>query len=114
MTLYAMIDMEIRNLEHTDFDTIFEGFEKAFSDYAIRFEKNEVHSMLERRGFDPKLSFAAFCNGEIVAFTLNGIGTFDGVLTAYDTGTGTRKEFRGQGLANKIFLILFLFSEKPE
>lgn len=95
--------MEFRNLEHTDFDTLFNAFERAFSDYEIRFEKEEVRAMLKRRGFDPKLSFAAFDNGEIVAFTLNGIGLFNGISTAYDTGTGTVKEYRGLGLAGKIF-----------
>ena len=95
--------MEIRNLEHTDFDTLFHGFEKAFADYEIHFEKEEVRSMLKRRGYNPQLSFAAFDKGEIVAFTLNGTGTFKGVPTAYDTGTGTVKQYRGQGIAGKIF-----------
>lgn len=95
--------MEFRSLEHVDFDTLFHGFERAFADYEIHFEKEEVRAMLTRRGYDPKLSFAAFDNDEIVAFTLNGIGTFDGFATAYDTGTGTVKEYRGQGLAGKVF-----------
>lgn len=95
--------MEIRNLEHTDFDTLFYAFERAFSDYEIHFEKEEVRSMLHRRGYNPELSFAAFVNDEIVAFTLNGTGTFNTYPTAYDTGTGTMKEYRGQGLAGKIF-----------
>ncbi|MDE6870594.1 MAG: GNAT family N-acetyltransferase [Bacteroidales bacterium] len=95
--------MEIKSLEHTDFDTLFRGFDDAFSDYGIRFEKEEVHSMLKRRGYNPELSFAAFDNGEIVAFTLNGTGIFNGIPTAYDTGTGTIKRYRGQGLAGKIF-----------
>jgi ribosomal protein S18 acetylase RimI-like enzyme len=59
--------------------------------------------MLKRRGYNPQLSFAAFDNDEIVAFTLNGTGTFNGVLTAYDTGTGTIKQYRGQSIAGKIF-----------
>ena len=50
--------------------------------------------MLIRRGYVPKLSFAAFDNGKIVAFTLNGIGMFNGIRTAYDTGTETVKEYR--------------------
>ncbi|MCM1040954.1 MAG: GNAT family N-acetyltransferase [Bacteroides sp.] len=95
--------MEIGNLEHTDFETLFHGFEKAFADYEIHFEKEEVRSMLKRRGYNPRLSFAAFDNGEIVAFTLNGTGIFNGVPTAYDTGTGTVKQYRGQGIAGKIF-----------
>lgn len=95
--------MEIRSLKHTDFDTLFRGFEKAFADYEIHFEREEVRSMLKRRGFNPELSFAAFDNDDIVAFTLNGTGVFNGIPTAYDTGTGTVGEYRGQGIAGKIF-----------
>ena len=95
--------MQIRNLENIDFDTLFIGFENAFSDYDIHFDKEEVRSMLTRRGFVPQLSFAAFDHDNIVAFTLNGIGTFNGITTAYDTGTGTAKAFRGRGLAHRIF-----------
>lgn len=95
--------MEIKCLEHIDFDTLFRGFEHAFSDYEISFDKEEVRSMLKRRGYEPGLSFAAFVDDEIVAFTLNGIGRFNGIPTAYDTGTGTVKDYRGQGIAGKIF-----------
>lgn len=95
--------MEIRNLENTDFETLFHGFENAFSDYEIRFEKEEVRSMFTKRGYNPQLSFAAFDNGEMVAFTLNGTGTFNGIPTAYDTGTGTTKRYRGKGIAGRIF-----------
>ena len=95
--------MEIRSLKNIDFDTLFEGFSNAFSDYEIHFDKSEVQSMLIRRGYVPDLSFAAFEGGKIVAFTLNGIGLFNDLQTAYDTGTGTVKEYRGCGLAGEIF-----------
>ena len=95
--------MEIRSLENIGFDELFEGFSNAFSDYEIHFDKSEVQSMLIRRGYVPYLSFAAFEGGKIVAFTLNGIGMFNGIQTAYDTGTGTVKEYRGCGLAGEIF-----------
>lgn len=96
------IKMEIRNLEYTDFDILFQSFEKAFADYEIHFEKEEERSMLKRRVYNPKLSFAAFVNGEMAAFTLNGTG-LNGIPTAYDTGTGTVKKYRGQGVAGKFF-----------
>ncbi len=72
-------------------------------EYEIQFKKEEVRAMLLRRGFVPELSFAVFNQEKIVSFMLNGIGLFNGVQTAYDTGTGTLKEYRGQGLASKIF-----------
>ena len=101
--------MEIRSLEHIDYDVLFRGFENAFSDYEIHFDKEEVRSMLERRGYNPELSFAAFEKGEIVAFTLNGIGLFNGVPTAYDTGTGTVKAYRVKGLPEIYSRALFLY-----
>ncbi|MDE7470362.1 MAG: GNAT family N-acetyltransferase, partial [Paramuribaculum sp.] len=95
--------MKIRSLEDIDFDHLFRGFEKAFSDYEIRFDKEEVRCMLVRRGYNPRLSFGAFDGDEMVAFTLNGIGLFNDIRTAYDTGTGTVAEYRGRGLAGEIF-----------
>lgn len=94
---------EIKCLAGTDFDMLFRGFENTFSDYEIHFDKEEVRAMLTRRGYEPRLSFAAFDGDEIVAFTLNGIGLFNGITTAYDTGTGTAKSFCGQGMAGTIF-----------
>lgn len=95
--------MEIKSLEKTDFETLFVAFSKAFADYDIQLNADELKTMWKRRGFNPKLSFAAFEGNDIVAFTLNGIGNFNGQKMAYDTGTGTLKEYRGKGLATKIF-----------
>ena len=63
----------------------------------------QLKYMVERRGCDLNLSFGAFSNDQLVSFTLNGVGNWSGQLTAYDTGTGTVKEFRKQGLAKRIF-----------
>lgn len=95
--------MEIRNLENVNFDVIFRAFEEAFADYAVKFSENQIRAMLIRRGFNPVSSFAVFNAGCIVAFTLNGTGIYNGVQTAYDTGTGTLKAYRGMGLAQEIF-----------
>ena len=95
--------MEIKSLEKTDFNTLFRAFGRAFADYEVQLNAEQLRAMLTRRGFDPALSFAAFDGAQIAAFTLNGIGNFNGVPTAYDTGTGTLKEYRGTGLATEIF-----------
>jgi ribosomal protein S18 acetylase RimI-like enzyme len=94
--------MEIKSLANTNFETIFNAFNQAFADYEMQLNSEQLQAMLIRRGFNPDLSFAAFENGEIVSFVFNGIGDFYGIQTAYDTGTGTLKEYRGQGLATKI------------
>jgi ribosomal protein S18 acetylase RimI-like enzyme len=84
-------------------DELFAVFNKAFKDYDIQISKTELEVMISRRGYVPELSFGAFENGQLVSFTLNGIGTFNGIKTAYDTGTGTVEASRGKGLASRIF-----------
>lgn len=93
----------IASLHDISFEKLFEAFQKAFSDYDFQLKADELRTMLTRRGFQADLSFGAFVKGELVAFTFNGIGSFKGVRTAYDTGTGTIKEFRGRGMATQIF-----------
>lgn len=95
--------IDFHSLESIGFDTLFEAFSMAFAEYDVQPNKEELRKMLHRRGFVPKLSFGAFDNGRLVSFTCNGIGSFGGVKTAYDTGTGTLKESRGQGLASSVF-----------
>ena len=95
--------MKIKSLAQTNFDTLFEAFNQAFVDYEVQLNYEQLQALLKRRGFTPDLSFAAFEENKIIAFTLNGIGNFNGVPTAYDTGTGTLKDYRGKGLATGIF-----------
>lgn len=95
--------MEIRSLGKTDFETIISAFTQAFADYDIQINAEELKNMWKRRGFNPDLSFAAFEEGNIIAFTLNGVGNFNGIKMAYDTGTGTLPAYQGQGLATRIF-----------
>ncbi len=94
---------KIKSLQNIEFEPLYAAFNEAFKDYETQWSKDAFKAMLERRGFVPELSFGAFENEKLVAFTLNGIGYFQNAKTAYDTGTGTIKEFRGKGLATKIF-----------
>lgn len=93
----------IKSLRGIAFDSICHAFKEAFVDYEMQLEKEELRKMLQRRGFVSELSFAAFDGDQIVSFTLNGIGYLNDLKTAYDTGTGTIKEYRGQGLATQVF-----------
>ena len=95
--------MEIKSLEEVPFNLIYNAFSIAFEEYEVQLNQRQLIKMLNRRGFEPILSFAFFDNRDIVAFILNGIGNFRGIATAYDTGTGTLKEYRGKGLATKLF-----------
>lgn len=95
--------MKIKSLKDISYDVLFEAFNEAFNDYELQLSKKELLTMLNRRGFVPDLSFGTFDGEKLVAFTFNGIGKYNGVNTAYDTGTGTLKDYRGKGLATAIF-----------
>lgn len=95
--------MEIKSLSHISPDELFEAFEQAFADYEVQLNKGEHLTMLKRRGFNPKASFGAFDGDKLVSFTCNGIGDYYGIRTAYDTGTGTLKDYQGRGLATRVF-----------
>ncbi|NMM47719.1 GNAT family N-acetyltransferase [Marinigracilibium pacificum] len=95
--------MVISSLKNVSLPQIYEAFNNAFTDYESQWTKDEFKNMLIRRGFNPGLSFAAYDGNDIVSFTLNGIGKFNGKYTAYDTGTGTVKGYRGKGLVSDIF-----------
>jgi ribosomal protein S18 acetylase RimI-like enzyme len=95
--------IQFKPLANISFDRLFEAFASAFSDYEIQPNKEELAKMIYRRAFNANLSFGAFENDKLVSFTFNGIGLYNGLRTAYDTGTGTLKEYRGQGLASRVF-----------
>lgn len=96
---------EIRTLEHCSMKTIQGSFSRAFSDYAVPFNPSveQLQYMLQRRGYNSKLSFGAFENGQLISFLLNGIGTWNGQRAAYDSGTGTVPEYRRKGLSAAVF-----------
>lgn len=95
--------MNFKSLKNISENSLFNAFSNAFSDYEMQLDQKQLQSLLKRRGFNPELSYGAFDKDTLVAFTFNGIGNYNNILTAYDTGTGTTKEYRGKGLAKKIF-----------
>lgn len=95
--------LEIRSLEHISFDNLYTSFAEAFRDYDRTWGRDEFAKMLQRRGYRPQISFGAFDGDRLVSFTLNAKEYFYNRLSAYDTATGTIKDYQGQGLATKIF-----------
>ena len=98
--------MEISNvtsLSHFPDVTLYDAFQSAFCEYDVQIDTEQLIKMLTRRGFCKELSFGVSHGDMIVSFIFNGIGDFNGIKTAYDSGTGTLKEYRGNGLSKKIF-----------
>lgn len=93
----------IKSLEGESINRIYEAFSRAFEDYPFQWTEEMFVRMLQRRNFNPNLSFGAYQDNHLVSFILNGIGRFRMQATAYDIGTGTLASFRGQGLAGRVF-----------
>lgn len=96
--------MNARALEDGDFAAIHRAFGEAFGDYAVPFQltPEQLREMLRRRGWSPEASVGVFDGERLVAFTLNGVGTWRGVRTGYDTGTGVVPSHRGRGLSRRM------------
>ncbi|MFK7807906.1 MAG: GNAT family N-acetyltransferase [Saprospiraceae bacterium] len=99
------MNIHFANLQKTSLAAIHNAFNDAFSNYQISFELSleQLTYMLERRGCDLKLSYGAFDGDLLVGFILNGIGTWNKLQTAYDTGTGLRPAYQGKGIAKRLF-----------
>lgn len=96
--------MLIKSLDEVPLDELYQAQQDAFCDYERYWTKDEFERMLDRRGYVSHLSFGAFTeSGQLVSFTLNGIGIFNTLKTAYDTSTGTIAAYRGKRLASQIF-----------
>ena len=97
--------MIINPLSNISLEEIYKTFVEAFSDYHVKFTLSfdDFLFMMNRRGMNRDLSFGAFENERLLGFTLNGIGLWNGFLTAYDTGTGIIPDYRKKGLAKRIF-----------
>jgi ribosomal protein S18 acetylase RimI-like enzyme len=93
----------IRSLDGTSLSELHAAREAAFAGYVVSWTPGAYERLLQRRGFVSRLSFGAFEDERLVSFTLNGVGTFNGISTVYDCGTGTHPDYQGKGLAGEIF-----------
>jgi len=97
--------MEIRNLSNTKLSTIVDCLSIAFEGYFVQMPSEVKYWESRYKGarVDYNLSFGAFHEDKLVAFIINGIDKNNGLLTAFNTGTGVIPAFRGQQLVDKIY-----------
>lgn len=94
-----------RYLSARDFVRLHKTFVEAFSDYFVPFQLSEkqLENHIAQNSVELNLSVGAFVENEMVGFTLNGFGAWNGKQTAYDAGTGVVPNFRRQGLGKTMF-----------
>ena len=82
------------------------AFLEAFADYAMDASGTTEDRLLlrmKKNAVDYGVSPGLYDEDRLVGFTLIGIDSWGGSLTAYDAGTGIVPEFRRQGWARKLF-----------
>ena len=94
-----------RTLTPEHFSALYKCFVEAFSDYVVKMELSidEFHQRLTRDGVELEMSVGAFDDSEMVGFSLNAIGKWRALRTAYDAGTGVLPSHRRVGVGKSMF-----------
>ncbi len=97
--------MEVITLDKIPISDLTVCFNQAFSDYFVKFSATE--SYLEERwkgaGIDFSLSSGVMDEGKLVGFIVNGVRDWNGLKTAFNSGTGVIPTHRGNGLTEKMY-----------
>jgi GNAT superfamily N-acetyltransferase len=97
-----------RLLSHDDFNSLYQCFLAAFSDYEVdmQMSREQFQQRLVRDGVGLEMSAGAFDGDRMIGFCINGLGEWQEKTTAYDAGTGVVPGHRGRGVAKGLFAFL--------
>jgi ribosomal protein S18 acetylase RimI-like enzyme len=90
----------------SDFPKIVRTFDEAFADYYLKSKascERWLYNRCVKNGVAFDCSVGAFDSDRMVGITLVGLDDWQGVPAAFDAGTGIVPDYRGRGLARKIF-----------
>ncbi|MFD2516552.1 GNAT family N-acetyltransferase [Salinimicrobium flavum] len=97
--------MKIKSLEELPLETLMECFLISFQNYFVSLPQSTEYwkDRFATARVDWTLSFGMFDGDLLVGFIINGIDEHNGVLTAYNTGTGVLPEHRGKQIIEKLY-----------
>lgn len=97
--------MLIKSLENTPLSEVVAALLEAFADYFVKMPEDLSYWENRFRGarLDLHLSFGVFQHGKLVAFILHGIDENEGLKTAFNTGTGVIRAYRGRRLVDNLY-----------
>ncbi len=93
-------------LDENQFPQIADTFNQAFADYYLKSTRKAeewLYNRTVKNAVDYSRSVGVFDGDKMVGFTLIGIDQWQGHLAAFDAGTGIIPDYRGKGLARKMF-----------
>jgi ribosomal protein S18 acetylase RimI-like enzyme len=96
---------EYRFLRESCFSLLYRAFIEAFSDYVFPFALTEkqFQNHINLNAVDLSRTIGCLEGGQIIGFSLNGFGEWNGKPTVYDAGTGVIPSFRRQGISERMF-----------
>lgn len=96
---------ECRFLNESYFEVLLEKFCEAFADYERPFELDlpRFRNHINLNAVDLERSVGCFDGDEVVGFSLNGFGKWNGKETVYDAGTGVIPCRRRRGASEGMF-----------
>jgi ribosomal protein S18 acetylase RimI-like enzyme len=105
---------ECRFLSGDQFETLYETFTAAFSDYLVPFAltPEQFRNHINLNAVDLDRTAGCFVDERLVGFSLNGFGEWEGKSTVYDAGTGVIPEYRRQGLSEAMFEMMIPIFER--
>lgn len=92
-------------LTSQDLTALHQAFKLSFSGYQVSID-NDIEALkyrLHRIGSELKVSSAIWNEKEIIAFIIQSLGTYKGMKTAYNGGTGVLPYYRGKSLAADLY-----------
>ncbi len=97
--------MKVKNLSHLAFEEIVNCFLEAFADYFVKMPQDITYykQRWANANVDFNLSYGMFDEERLVGFIIHAIDHRDGLLTAYNTGTGVIPGYRGKGITKSIY-----------
>ena len=105
---------QCRFLSKDHFEQLYHTFIAAFSDYVLPFDLTfeQFCNHIKLNAVDINRTVGCFEGDTMVAFSLNGFGTWNGKQTVYDAGTGVITAKRRQGISEEMFnMMMPLFEE---
>ena len=98
------VNDRIGSLENTSLEEIADAFNDAFSGYQVpvTMDADALSRLIRARSVRLDHSLGVFDGGRLTAFVLCGARYLNGVLTAYNAGTGVRARAQGNGLGTEL------------
>ena len=97
--------MIVKNLSDISFDKLLDCFLLAFQNYFVKMptEKDYYKQRWTASKVNFNFSYGMFDEGKLVGFIIHAIDTRNGILTAYNTGTGVIPNYRGKRIVKLIY-----------